>query len=606
MAWSRPATPFLPRPRGMRPPRLLPVVILLLCAARPAAALLRLDFEQKYFVHPGRQVWDFCLVRPDTVYHLFYHSILETTPTATAADTIWHATSPDLRHWTIEGPVLTSGPDWWEDEAIWAPDVIRDEAHDRWTMLYTGVDALKVQRLCAAHSTDLRDWTREPANPVFQPDSLQYYWSPTTPWSSCRDPFLYGTDGDWSVLATVHKRNGVYPGSKQGIVLRAASVDLVSWTDAGPVFLNDGDVPWHDLESPQYFERDGFHHLLFAEHDVVGISHVVSGTFGDWSMSGRSIVDYGGAPEVDRFDGDVHLFSRLARNQDPLTGVLRYSVRFDTLSFADGGATLVIDPPHPLDAQWASRSGTATLANPTYGDNTAQRGLESCGLVGNGWFGSQEYYQGPLSECGAPGSYLGDLATGELISHPFILTGDVIRLLVGGGHHPPTCYVALVDAATDTILFSATGEDRELMTPRLWDIRSLRGREAYIRIVDHETGPFGHINVDEIVEMFAPTDVSPPPAATRLRDLGPAPNPSNPGTFIRFVLAAPGLVELTIHDLRGRTVWRAAPRELAAGEHALAWSGRDGTGRVVAAGVYGYRVVVDGIPATRGKVTVVP
>ncbi|MCK9997212.1 MAG: hypothetical protein KAH56_13135, partial [Candidatus Krumholzibacteria bacterium] len=45
-----------------------------------AEGLVRLDFEQKYFQHPGRQVWDFSIIRPDSVHHIFYHTILESTP----------------------------------------------------------------------------------------------------------------------------------------------------------------------------------------------------------------------------------------------------------------------------------------------------------------------------------------------------------------------------------------------------------------------------------------------------------------------------------------------------------------------------------------------
>ena len=80
----------------------------------PATALVKFDFEQKYFVHPGRQVWDFCVIRPDSIYNIFYHSILEQKPGAAEADTIWRATSPDLIHWQIRGPVLLAGPNWYD------------------------------------------------------------------------------------------------------------------------------------------------------------------------------------------------------------------------------------------------------------------------------------------------------------------------------------------------------------------------------------------------------------------------------------------------------------------------------------------------------------
>ncbi|WP_348260077.1 hypothetical protein, partial [Salmonella enterica] len=72
----------------------LALALAALLLAPAARALVRFDFEQKYFVHPGRQVWDFSLVPADSLYHIFYHTILPSTPSAANGDTIWHAASP--------------------------------------------------------------------------------------------------------------------------------------------------------------------------------------------------------------------------------------------------------------------------------------------------------------------------------------------------------------------------------------------------------------------------------------------------------------------------------------------------------------------------------
>ncbi len=69
-------------------------------------------------------------------------------------------------------------------------------------MGYTGVDSLKIQRPCIAYSTDLFHWSKEPSNPVFEPDTLTYFWHPEVAWSSYRDPFLYFEDGEWHMLST--------------------------------------------------------------------------------------------------------------------------------------------------------------------------------------------------------------------------------------------------------------------------------------------------------------------------------------------------------------------------------------------------------------------
>jgi len=68
------------------------------------------------------------------------------------------------------------------------------------------------------------------------------------------------------------------------------------------------------------------------------------------------------------------------------------------------------------------------------------------------------------------------------------------------------------------------------------------------------------------------------------------PNPFNPSTTIRYSLAAPGRVDLRIHDLRGRVVRTLVAAERPAGGHMELWDGRDDAGRRVASGVYFYRI----------------
>lgn len=65
-----------------------------------------------------------------------------------------------------------------------------------------------------------------------------------------------------------------------------------------------------------------------------------------------------------------------------------------------------------------------------------------------------------------------------------------------------------------------------------------------------------------------------------------APNPFNPQTSLHLELPVATMVELRIHDARGRLVRAFAPASLPAGVHAWPWDGRDDAGRDVAAGVY--------------------
>ena len=105
---------------------------------------------------------------------------------------------------------------------------------------------------------------------------------------------------------------------------------------------------------------------------------------------------------------------------------------------------------------------------------------------------------------GLVNSYLdGDASTGTLTSPPFKIERSRIQFLIGGGlDAAKTCMHLVVDGKE---VRTATGpNDRPGGSERLdwqgWDVTELAGRIAVIRIVDASTGPWGHINVDQIIQ----------------------------------------------------------------------------------------------------------
>jgi len=80
------------------------------------------------------------------------------------------------------------------------------------------------------------------------------------------------------------------------------------------------------------------------------------------------------------------------------------------------------------------------------------------------------------------------------------------------------------------------------------------------------------------------------------------PNPFNPTTTIRYSLAEPGDVVLTIYDLTGSPVRTLVERRMLAGRHRARWDGRDASGLPVASGVYSYRLEIDGTGQNRKMV----
>ncbi len=80
------------------------------------------------------------------------------------------------------------------------------------------------------------------------------------------------------------------------------------------------------------------------------------------------------------------------------------------------------------------------------------------------------------------------------------------------------------------------------------------------------------------------TGVIPGRALAELR--APYPNPFNPSTRLAFRLADAGRVRLEIVDATGRLVARLLDTDLAAGDHAVRWNGRDTAGRPAPSGLY--------------------
>ncbi len=116
--------------------------------------------------------------------------------------------------------------------------------------------------------------------------------------------------------------------------------------------------------------------------------------------------------------------------------------------------------------------------------------------------------------------------------------------------------------------------------------------------------PFGPAFDIGCYEDHGTIGVTDPPPAGASR-LAICPNPFNPRTSLAFALADAGLVEVAIHDARGRLVRRLCQRELPAGDHALAWDGCDDHGQDVAAGIYLARLHVDGHVCAAAKMSLV-
>ena len=576
-------------------PRTLAVVIMagVLLFAWPSHALVKFDFEQKYFTEFGVEVKDHSLLRVDGVYHLFY---LRGNP----AVNIGHATSTDLVHWDLQLPVLYTGPGSWDQWALWAPQVVRDENNGSWIMYYTAVNRYGCQQTAMAFSHDLYQWVKIPW-PTYHPDSSWALWSETA-WSHGRDPFVFEYDGVFYQLLTAKTQ------SNRGAIACGVSNDGYSWQDNGPFYVHSN---WHVLESVQCIPRNNKWYLFYTEETVDGTTFMKSDSpLTGWNPSTAYVIDYGHAAEINQFDPGKDLFSRHAMH--PYNdGTGQHVIRVDTLRWA--GDSPYVYKPWPLSAQWTNVWGNAFIFAPTFLNNPAARGdIVTVGYEGMCWLSSYERYQGPIG-IGTSGAYQGDSPMGVMRSKEFTVTGNSMSLLVGGGNYPNECYVAFVDADTRQILFRETGKNTDAMDRRYWDLRPHKGKQAYLEISDNSSAAFGHISCDGIAESFdilGPDTLSGGTAGKtrkqvelKIADGEPAlsprllqntPNPFKPHTTIVFFLPSSGRVALDVFDVSGALVRRLRDQTDEGGPHSATWDARNDAGDAVPSGMYFYRLQVDG------------
>jgi len=232
-------------------------------------------------------------------------------------------------------------------------------------------------------------------------------------------------------------------------------------------------------------------------------------------------------------------------------------------------------------ADWTAE-GTAFKGQPIRGDSVhMRRGDMSSGHDGQFWVGSFEIG--------------GDEPKGRLTSVPFRVSQPFASFLVGGGSHDST-YVELVRSDTQQVVFRTSGDDREDMERVVADLSAHRGKDIVIRLVDEDSGGWGHINFDDFrlhdTKPPMPPRRRPPAMDVYAHDgLGPEEAPRAmtvpPGFTVSLFAGEPDAVQpiaMAIDD-RGR-LWVAEaysyPRRVPANEardRILIFEDTDGDGR---------------------------
>ena len=104
-----------------------------------------------------------------------------------------------------------------------------------------------------------------------------------------------------------------------------------------------------------------------------------------------------------------------------------------------------------------------------------------------------KYYLSTVEQ--QPGKPSNDRMTGVVESPVFLLSGPEMSFLVGGGDYPMT-YVALCTLDGKEVR-QARGRRTEVMARVHWNTPELVGKKVFLRVVDRETGGWGHITLDD-------------------------------------------------------------------------------------------------------------
>ncbi|MET7655123.1 GH32 C-terminal domain-containing protein [Streptomyces sp. NPDC005486] len=455
-------------------------------------------------------------------YHLFY----QYNPNGNSwGDMSWgHAVSADLVHWQ-QLPLALSQDD---KEMVFSGSAVVDEnnttgfgttANPPMVAIYTSHNkSTGIQSQSLAYSTDRgRTWTKYQGNPVidigstdFRDPKVQWY-TPTKSWlmtvslSTEHKVRFYSSKNlkDWTQLSEfgpAGATGGVWECPDLFPLAVDGDTNNIKWVLV--VNINPGGIAGGS--AAQYFIGD-FDGTKFTAEDN-GTYTPPPGTvvqdfegtgFGSWTAAGTA---FGPGPAAGTLDGqqtvagfDGKGLANSFHSGDATTGTLTspsFTVDSPYLNFKIGGGRHPHQPGKVLaDFEGGTYGGWGTTGN-AFGPAPAAGTLPGQQQV-SGFQGS-----------GLVNTFLnGDAGTGTLTSPGFTIDKRYVNFLIGGGNHPagsanPTALELLVNGQ---VVRSATGKNAEALETASWDVSDLAGKKAQIKVVDSNTGSWGHINADQIV-----------------------------------------------------------------------------------------------------------
>jgi beta-fructofuranosidase len=243
-------------------------------------------------------IWDSWVADDGERFHLFFleapRALGDPSARHTAAR-IGHASSTDLRNWTVHDEALGPSATGWDDLSLWTGSVTRGD-DGLWRLFYTALNTgghgVKDQRIGVAESPDLHTWSRVGSSPLVDPDPRWYRTLGVAGVASetWRDPFVVrDPEGDgWHMFITARATGGRR--HDDGVLAHATSADLRSWTLAAPVCAPG--AGFGQLEVPQIRYVEGRWLLIFTCHpkEQTAARRAEFGDFCTWTAGADNLL----------------------------------------------------------------------------------------------------------------------------------------------------------------------------------------------------------------------------------------------------------------------------------------------------------------------------
>ena len=139
-------------------------------------------------------------------------------------------------------------------------------------------------------------------------------------------------------------------------------------------------------------------------------------------------------------------------------------------------------------------TGTAFKNQPTYGDNPTARRREPSNHKGDWWIGGAENRKSPSQPAGR---IQGDGPQGSMTSPRFVIAGNLLKFLIGGGCDESVIRAELI--VEGNVVLKKTGNCYESLTKKSWNVSGFTGKQAQLRLIDSSSNLWGHINFDHLI-----------------------------------------------------------------------------------------------------------